>query len=660
MAASLEAFFERLARRPGYEPRSGQIQMAQAIDEALTLKRHLFVEAGTGTGKTYAYLLPALRHKVRTVVSTSTKALQEQLCYKDLPELSSLLGDLVDVRFALLKGRKNYVCLHQLEILKDETRPVFETSQQSQQFKVLLKWLERDQTGDLELFPGVLDSDLEELVTIDSHGCLGWQCSFYQKCFLMQARAEAEKADIVVVNHALLVNDLLLRSTSKGVINLLGEVDFVVIDEAHRLEEATLGVLGLSLSPLQLERFRRKLLRQPGLGFSTRGVLDRLGVEVALFKEKFLSQASLEDFVEQLRKIDTTLADLKESLRKDARELPTDQLRLHFELLLRHLEQLYERTIRIHLAIENPDPNRVTYVDKTRQALLSYPLDVGEALDKLLFSRFPTVVCTSATLAVPTSTHGDPFTYVRRRLGAFSAEGIQIESTFDYFRQMLLYLPSRSELLDPSEADLDLNKRSLYEQTLIEEIRQLILAAGGRALVLTTSYRMMNLLADALGECGYPVLKQGMAPRRQLLDALRSQPSVLVATRSFWEGVDVQGDAISLVIIDRLPFPIKDDIFWQARYRRAGALWFDEEALPHALLTLKQGFGRLIRSKTDYGVVALLDGRIQTRSYGKLVLEALPSVPVTSSIEEVKEFFAGRSKVLPRSPRVRTRLGVEV
>lgn len=653
MEASLDTLLSRLEEFPDFEVRPGQIEMAHAVADAIDQGYHLLVEAGTGTGKTFAYLLPALSRGVRTIVSTSTKALQEQLYYKDLPELERLLGR--PIHYAILKGRANYVCLLQVEQIRQQTeKDLFETRQQAEQFGRLLSWLEENQTGDLEQFPEPLEDLVRQAVTMDSDGCAGRDCPLFQKCFLMQARAEAEQAEIVVVNHSLLLHDLIIRAASNGSLSLLSAAQLVVIDEAHRLEEAALGALGLSLSAYRLGLLQKKAARLPGQRRTTRKLVEQLGQQAIAFDQELQSRVGEQmqaratgDLVEVLMELERLLGNLQEALRSDLSEATQlagavlkAEMTLRYEMVQRPLRRLAEDVLQIRLAIEENDPNRITYIERRARscALMSYPLDVGEMLREILFKAFPSVVCTSATLAIPVRGEDDGFGYTRRRLGADEAHSLQVPSPFNYREQALIYLPEDPELLDPSQGDRPEN-RQRYEEALIREILRLIAASRGRALVLTTSYYMMQRLANALQDCGYPVFRQGQAPRSELIEQLRRAPSVLVATRSYWEGIDVRGDAVSLVVIDRLPFPGREDIFWQARYERAGTRWFDQEALPQALLTLKQGFGRLIRSVSDRGVVALLDGRLLTRTYGRFLLQALPNCPRTQRIQEVEDFF---------------------
>ncbi|MFO7314186.1 ATP-dependent DNA helicase [Rhodothermus marinus] len=654
----------RLEQQPGFEPRPGQRQMAETVVRAIAEGLPAVIEAGTGTGKTFGYLIPALCAEARVLVSTSTKALQEQLVHKDLP----LLGGLLDrpVSWALLKGRQNYLCRLKMEAGAQEERPVFETRDEAEAFRRLLEWARRSDTdGDLEQFPGRVTPALRELVTMDADGCGGRQCPFYDTCFLMEARRRAERADVVVVNHALLLQDLMLRARSGGALYLLPEAEVLVIDEAHRLEEMALGALSVYISPYRVERLRRQALRLPGIDHRTRAELEALGLVVDELRRQADSALagrpaaplteSLSVVLLNLRDRAGVLGDLVgQTMRMQLQRFggsTWQEVQARYEAVLRGLQRLAADAGVITERWRAQAAEHVLYVQRERRQpiVICQPLDAGGTLQQVLFEAFPTVVCTSATLttlarplrrrAAAGEASDGPFAYFRRRTG-FPEEGLEliVPAPFDYRRQALLYLPPDPARLDPTRIR-DARTQQAYEEALIGEVQALVAASRGRALVLTTSLRMMERLAEALQECGYPVLVQGSAPRARLVRQLKAQASVLVATRAFWEGVDVPGEALSLVVIDRLPFPGREDPYWQARYEQAGDDWFELEALPQALLTLKQGFGRLIRTRTDRGVVALLDGRLQTKYYGRWILEALPPARRVQRIDEVTRFF---------------------
>ncbi|MDQ7040254.1 MAG: ATP-dependent DNA helicase [Rhodothermus sp.] len=665
LQARVQVLLARLERLPGFEMRPGQRQMAQTVAQAIASGTHALIEAGTGTGKTFGYMIPALSAAVRVVVSTSTKALQEQLVHKDLPLLERLLDR--PISWALLKGRQNYLCRLKLEAARQETRPIFETPEEVATFRALLTWIAQSKAdGDLEQFPGQVTSALREQVTMDAEGCSGRQCPFYDTCFLMEARRRAEQADVVVVNHALLLQDLMLRARSGGQLYLLPEAEMIVIDEAHRLEEMTLNALGACVTPYRVERLRRQILRLPGIGSEMQSQLNTLRMLADALKreaEVVLAGRSAASLSEPLRRMLRQLRDqignvrdrlvqrIRQQLQLQFVEGSTRQkLQAHYEAMLRTLQRLDAEVSMITEQTIGQQTEYVRYVQRARRqpAIICQPLKVSYTLQQILFGAYPTVICTSATLTTlarplrhreSEAGQNSPFAYFRRRTG-FPEKGLTliVPPPFDYRQQALLYLPTAPERLDPTRIR-DAQTQQAYEQVLINEVQALVAASRGRALVLTTSLRMMQRLARALQGCGYPVLVQGTAPRAHLVRQLQQQSAVLVATRAFWEGIDVPGEALSLVVIDRLPFPGREDPYWQARYEQAGDDWFELEALPQALLTLKQGFGRLIRTRTDRGVVALLDGRLQTKKYGRWFLEALPPARRVFSLEAVASFL---------------------
>jgi ATP-dependent DNA helicase DinG len=604
---------------PGYEPRAEQLQLAQAVERALDCEEHLLAEAGTGTGKSLAYLVPALESGRRVVVATATKALQEQLLTKDVPVAAAALGRPVDV--AVLKGRQNYVCrksLHGFELLGSALLP---RAADAAAFDAMLPWLEATDTGDraeLELEPPPM---LWEELAVGSDRCLGRRCPFARVCFSETARERAGAAQLVIVNHALYFADLGLRERADGAA-VLPDHDAVVFDEAHRLEETAATWLGGRVSAVGIRRLLRDVdrdCREAGRAAPAHA-LDRVEREARqLFEavsppagrlrlrhlpaERGLAlTAALAELADRL----TGRGDQADALARQAAGLAGD----------------------VAVCFEVDDSNRVAWAEP--DAVAWAPVDVGPALRDQLWDAGPTSILLSATLAVR-----EDFGFVRDRLGLARTRELAVGSPFDFGEQTLLYLPR--SMPDP--------RSETASERVAEEVLALFGISAGRALVLTTSYRSLEALAERVrGRLPYPLLVQGDASRERLLERFRAEPaSVLLATGTFWQGVDVPGDALSLLVIEKLPFAAPGDPLVEARCERiaaGGGDWFGEYALPVAVLQLKQGFGRLIRSHGDRGVVAILDPRLRTRPYGRAFLAALPSCPIAEDRAAVSEFFA--------------------
>jgi ATP-dependent DNA helicase DinG len=632
---------------PAYEPRPPQLAMAARVEDALAHGRALVVEAGTGTGKTLAYLLPAARSGLKVVVSTATKTLQEQLADKDVPLLRAL-G--VDANVAFLKGRQNYLCLLRFE--QFQRNPTFAVREEAALFEGIAAWAETTQTGDraelLEL-PENLASWRDLSASADQ--CLGAKCAHYDRCFVFRMRREAADADVIVVNHHLFFADLALRSSSAGDAGaaVLPAYDAVVFDEAHAVEEVATEHFGAQLSSFRVGELARDALKalqaRPEM-LEAAGLATRLSREGRDFFDAALevAQAGKAPQGESAR-----WALLPGALK------PAEPERLKLVELTRALGAalaagadeelaLLERrclTLGADLALFSESqrrPDLIHWAESRAGHLFLHasPIDVASLLQEKLYDRIGPVVFTSATLAV-----GGQLDYFARRMGLsddsgplFPLQSEVLASPFDYQSNAALYLPR--EIPDPQDA--------AFPEAVAEELRALLPITGGRAFVLFTSLRNMRAVHELLAdELPWRVLLQGEAPKSQLLKRFRERPSVLFASQSFWEGVDVPGEALSLVVIDKLPFSSPGEPIVAARIERLRANGEDAfygYQVPQAALALKQGFGRLIRSATDRGVVAVLDGRMTRKAYGRLFVASLPRCRVLRSAEEVSAFWS--------------------
>jgi len=652
---SLHAFFAPggiLANSPlPYEYRPGQLEMARAVERALEEKRHLIVEAGTGTGKTLAYLLPALRTGHRVIISTGTKALQDQLYFRDIPFLESLLGEL---KVCYMKGRANYLCRHKLVQLT--AHPVLSGLEEIDQFHQIAEWEKTTETGDraeLEELPEV--SALWSKLDARSEACLGSTCPDYQRCFVTEMRRKAQESDIVIVNHHLFFADLAVRQQASGApdAGVLPDAGAVIFDEAHELEEVASSYFGLSVSNLRFEDLVRDLEsmvkgRGEGTMASSAAILlagQQLRDRARIFFSQLPAGDGRQPFDNREEFLETRgdlYLGVKNMLTRLEAEL--DQVRGVDEApgLRKRVGNL---RVELEFLLESSSGNMVYWLERRVSGglrgtgrtvfLQATPIDVSSLLDEQLFQNFPTVVLTSATLTVQGG-----FEHFRRRLGlgpdSGSARELVVPSHFQYDKQALLYLPP--EMPDPRAPD--------FQTAAAECIRRVLGITKGRAFCLFTSYaQMRDLYERLLPVLDFPILLHGSAPRNVLLEQFRETPNaVLFGTASFWQGVDVQGEALSCVIIDRLPFAVPNDPVVAARMRaieEAGGKPFFEYQVPAAVITLKQGFGRLIRSLEDRGVLVLLDPRIRQKQYGRAFLESLPPYRVTTSITDVELFFEG-------------------
>jgi len=600
-----------------YEPRVEQAELAEAVAGALEAGEHLLAEAGTGTGKSLAYLIPALASDRRVVVATATKALQRQLLTNDVPLAAEALGQ--EARVVVLKGRQNYVCRNALEGFGLLGGALLSRREDADAFERMQPWLDSTETGDRAELAFEPSETLWSELAVGSDRCLGRRCSFVGTCFSEAARRQAKEADLVVVNHALYFADLGLREQSDT--SILPEHDAVVFDEAHRLEEAASSWLGGGVSRHGLTRLERDVERvcgQAGIPVPARA-LDRVrragGALIRSIAPPSGRRRLREPPLAKGRTLIERLVELAQALAGVNDEL---------DLLTR---RALGAAWHVEACLEADDLDRVVWAEQGEIAWA--PVDVSRQLRETLWEGGPTAILVSATM----TTEGD-FGFVRDRLGLRGARELAVGSPFDFGEQALLYLPP--EMPDP--------RRPEAVGHVADEVAALCEVSAGRALVLTSSYRTLDAVAMRLrGRIGFELLVQGDAPRERLLERFRDEvDSVLVATGTFWQGVDIPGEALSLLIIDKLPFQPPDDPLVEARCERInanGGDWFTEYALPSAVLQLRQGFGRLIRTRSDRGVVCLLDPRVRTRPYGRAFLESLPPCRVVEDRGAVREFL---------------------
>jgi ATP-dependent DNA helicase DinG len=629
---------------PAYEFRRGQLQMAQSVEQALAEKRHLIVEAGTGTGKTLAYLLPVIRSGKRVVISTGTKNLQEQLFNKDVPFLEQALFPNSEgkLKVCYMKGRNNYLCRKKLYDLTDQ--PVLSGLEEIEHYRAIAAWEKATHTGDraeLAMLPEA--SALWHKIDARSDACIGQKCSSFDKCFITEMHRRAMESDIIIVNHHLFFADLSIKQQREYApdAGILPEVGAVIFDEAHELEDVAGSYFGVSVSNSRVEELCRdveaSLHRNHALSASLSGALKSLR-ERSMFFFALLPQGegrfafeNRRDFLEENG--DEFLA-LQQSFTRLGSEL--ENLPSKPEEVFNFVRRGQELQVQLGFVMESEDHNTVFWIERRRGGrerqnvfLQATPIDVAPILKSCLFDQLECAVLTSATLAV-----GGGFEYIRKRLGLELARELILPSHFDYENQALFYVPP--DLPDP--------RTPQFAAKAADCIRRLLEISRGRAFVLFTSYAQMNdVYQRLLSEIEFPMLRQGDAPKSALLEEFRVTPNaVLFATSSFWQGVDVQGEQLSCVIIDRLPFAVPSDPVVAARVKSIdaeGGNAFFQYQVPAAVITLKQGFGRLIRSLHDRGLLVLLDNRILKKQYGRVFIESLPNYRKTTEIRQVEEFF---------------------
>ncbi len=634
-AVSVRKFFARNGTlsqwHPNYEFRAGQLEMAEAVEQAFNDRRHLLVEAGTGTGKTLAYLVPAIMSGKRIVISTGTKNLQEQLYLKDIPFLQQHFEQ--ELRVCYMKGRNNYACRQR--IYDAEKEPVLSGLEEVADFQIIQEWEKTTEYGDRAEIKTLPESS-SAWAKIDARRdlCTGQRCPQFDRCFITQMQRRAAESDIIIVNHHLFFADLAIKDGEFG--SIIPDYEAVVFDEAHEIEDVAGQYFGLSVSNLQFADVRRDitaLCKRKEMG---RVELDRMlqGMEEAanfffsLFPPGEGRRGFTEHAVFRERNADA-YQDVLSSL---------EAVHVQLQLLKENLGEVIPLAVRVQgLAdnlrrwVEGVQTHYVYWIERRNRGvyLQATPIDVSMLLTEKLFDKVPSVTLTSATLAV-----AGGFDFVQQRLGIAYARQLIVSSPFQYPEQALLYVPQH--LPDPRGMD--------FLPRAAEEIIKLLELSQGRAFVLCTSYQSMKQLHDRVAfDILYPTLIQGTGPRSALLEEFRrTKNCVLFATSSFWQGVDVQGEQLSCVIIDKLPFAVPSDPVVAARtdaLKKSGGDPFREYQIPQAAIALKQGFGRLIRSRTDRGVLALLDHRITRQRYGQIFFDSLPDYAFTTKIEDVEEFF---------------------
>ncbi len=618
------------SHHPSYEHRPAQLEMAQLIDSALRGGHHAVAEAGTGTGKTLAYLVPILLSGQRVVISAATKNLQEQLYFKDIAFLRKLFPKL---RATLMKGRSNYLCRQKVYDMEDE--PFLNGLEEVDQFAKIRKWEKRTETGDraeLEILPD--SSELWRRIDARRETCTGQKCKEFDRCFITKMHQQAAESDLIIVNHHLFFADLALKQTEFA--GLIPEYSAVVFDEAHEMEDVATQYFGLRVSNYRLEELARDseaTLKAKNLGSEAlQRCLERLRLATDTFFSVFPAQEGRfnfdqrEAFLESHGRAYETLQNALTRLSSELEGLPSRPEEANN--LIRRAQELRQA---VEYLLESKERNFVYWWERRGRGVFleASPIDVSEILEERLFNRVESVVLTSATLSV-----ADNFQFLKKRLGVPYAKERILASPFDYADQVLFYTPT--SLPDPRAQN--------FSTRAADVIVDVLGASEGRAFVLFTSYQQMRELYERVRKrVPYEIFLQGTAPKTRLLDRFRRTPhAVLFATSSFWQGVDVQGDQLSAVIVDRLPFAVPSDPVVAARIRMInedGGNAFTDYQIPDAIIRLKQGFGRLLRSQSDRGILCLLDNRIARKAYGKIFLESLPPYRISESLEELRRFM---------------------
>jgi ATP-dependent DNA helicase DinG len=617
----------------GYEHRPSQMEMAELVEAAFRQKRHLIVEAGTGTGKTLAYLVPAIRSGRRVVISTATKSLQEQLFEKDIPFLQKHFAR--DLKVAVMKGRRNFLCREKVHRMADQ--PMIKGLDEIDWFHQIRDWEKVTETGDraeLNFLPD--DAELWQRLDARRDACTGQKCPEFNTCFITAMHQRAAEADLIIVNHHLFFADLALKQDDFG--SVLPEYGAVIFDEAHEIEDVASEYFGRQISNYRFEELARdaeiaaRVTHTGGAALQKR--IMRVRERARTFFEAFpardgrfpFDRTQRAGFLEQNRESYDGLTDAIKRLESEIAALPAKP-----EELLNIARRGMELRAELNFLFESNEGNFVYWFERRNKGVFvaATPIDVSALLRERLFEPFETIVLTSATLAV-----GGRFDFLKQRLGVTSASERVLPSEFDFATQALLYFPATlPDVRDPG-----------FPERAAQEIITLLEISQGRAFCLFTSYSQMNDLYERVRHrIRFPVLLQGSAPRTALLEKFRNtENAVLFATSSFWQGVDVRGEQLSCVIVDKLPFAVPSDPIVAARVRALqedGRNPFAEYQVPEAVLSLKQGFGRLIRSRSDRGVLAILDNRIQRMQYGKIFMESLPAYTTTRDIAVVKRFM---------------------
>jgi ATP-dependent DNA helicase DinG len=634
-----------------YEYRAGQIKMAEAVMKAFDDNKHLIVEAGTGTGKTLAYLVPAIAAALgknkRIIISTGTKNLQEQLMEKDIPFLQKIMPKKFTASY--MKGRSNYACLYRIK--KAETQPILESLDEFDSFQKVSSWVRESEIGDkAELID--LPENLSYWRDINAKGetCIGQKCADFENCFITRMRARADEADIIIVNHHLFFADLNIRGNEFG--RVLPDYTAVIFDEAHLVEDIAADYFGFQISSFQLDELVRDVERLPITDVALNRDLTKLSAKILALSDAFwvrfmqgrgqdgrfpllpnsFAQKSVKGDIEAtalgeayfaldntLERIESTLDNLKD----DSSEI---------ESVVRRTRQT---RFDLDFICSQAEKNYVYWIERRGRGMFlrASPIDVSALLQDKLFDKVETVIMTSATL----SSNGK-FDFIKNRLGLDDekTDTLLAPSAFDYQKQAIVYLPKA--MPDPRSPE--------YTQVAANEIVKLLNVTNGHAFVLCTSNFSMNALYELVSmRVDFPCFVQGTMSKAGILDSFRNtRNAVLFATSSFWQGVDVRGEQLSCVIIDKLPFAVPTDPIISARTKfidENGGMSFFEYSVPNAIITLKQGIGRLIRSATDRGVIAILDPRLRTKGYGRDFLNSLPRMKITAELKDVSEMFNG-------------------
>jgi ATP-dependent DNA helicase DinG len=628
----------------GFESRPAQRRMAVAVADTIASGGVLLAEAGTGTGTTLAYLVPAILSRQRVLVSTGTKNLQEQIYFKDLP----VLQDALDVKFtaAYMKGRNNYLCLHRFDTMRDSH--AFRTVDEKFALDAIDEWSRETQTGDraeMEDLPE--DLPLWPEIAATAENCIGKDCPRFDACFVTKMRQRAVESDVVIVNHHLLCADAAVRQNANG--EVIPSCRYAVVDEAHQLEDVATQYFGIAVSSYRVDDFAAdadrvvaaKLIPNPEKADALRTDIERvrqasraffanlqmlrfdLGAGSGADNRVRIRRRNLQAADEEASALDTALQGLEATIAL-TKDIPEDVL-----AIARRAADLRKDLAFLAAADDDAYVYFLEIRGRSGVFLRASPIDVSEIVRELLLDRMHATVLTSATLSVDGS-----FDYVRSRLGIGEASEIRLRSEFDYATQAILYLPRR--MPDPRSA--------AFTEAAAREVIDILKRTRGRAFVLFTSYanlRQVHQLASMQLE--YPILMQGTAPRSALIRDFKATPhAVLFATSSFWQGVDVVGEALSCVIIDKLPFASPGDPITSARIdaiNAAGGNAFADYQIPLAILALLQGLGRLIRHRQDRGVLAVLDPRLRTMGYGRRFLQSLPPAPITHDVTALDRFF---------------------
>lgn len=617
---------------PNFAPRAAQQEMARAVQQVMAAHDTLIAEAGTGTGKTFAYLVPALLSGERVIISTGTKALQDQLYFRDLPRVRSVLG--ARLKTALLKGRANYLCLYRLDQTVREGASFDRT--QAAQLATIRAWSARTRRGDrMELAEVPEESPLWPRVTSTPENCLGVECPFFDDCHVVKARREAQEADVVVVNHHLLFADLALKQEGFG--EILPGASAFILDEAHQIPELAGQFFSQSVSARQLSELAQDALAEcAGVTGAIGLLLEPIEALQAALRRLRLAMDALPQrgafhLLEQRDDVSEGLHDLRELLATLNELLASQAERSRgFTNLHERAEVFGQRLDRIVDAGSGSASDVRWYEHYPRGfALYATPLDLAMPMRALRERTQAAWIHTSATLSVA----GD-FGHFARQLGLDDPHTLSLGSPFDYAKQALCYLPE--QLPDPAARD--------YTERVIDAVLPVLHASGGRAFLLFTSHRALRRAAELLQDkVPWPLFVQGTAPRPRLLEEFRaSGHGVLLGAASFWEGVDVVGEALSVVVIDKLPFAAPDDPVLMARLdalEQSGINPFMGWQVPSAAIALKQGAGRLIRDVHDRGVLVLCDPRLTGKGYGRLFLASIPPMPRTRNLDDVRSFF---------------------